>query len=258
MLAGMDDLVITTLAERPELTDRLYELADVWPEFMLHDPVGTTLFHQVAVTFPAYSIVATIGGDLVARGRAVPFAFPAEDRTELPDTGWDRVMIWGMSDHRRGIRPTAASALEIAIGAGHLGKGLSYVMLDALRDAVRRQGHDTLYAPVRPNGKTDPSQPMASYVQQYRSDGMPVDPWLRVHVRAGGAVVKVAPASMVIPGSLAEWREWTGLPFDTDGEVHVPGALAPVRVDLAQNHAVYVEPNVWVRHDLGRGTAVAG
>ncbi len=153
-------LVITTLEERPELTDRLYDLADAWPEFMLHDPVGTTLFHQVAPTVPAYSIVATLGGDLVARGRAVPFAFPTD------------------------------------------------VMLDALRDAVRRQGHDTLYAPVRPNGKTDPSQPMTSNVQQYRSDGM-----------------------------------------------HVPGALAPVRADVAQNHAVYVEPNVWVRHDLGQGTA---
>jgi GNAT superfamily N-acetyltransferase len=250
MLAGMDDLVISTLAERPELTGRLYDLADAWPPFMMNDPVANTLFHQVAVTFPAYSVVATLGGDLVARGRAVPFAFPVAERTELPATGWDRVMIWGISDHRHGIKPTAASALEIAIDAEHLGKGLSYVMLDALRDAVRAQGHDVLYAPVRPNGKTDPAEPMSRYIERFRSDGLPVDPWLRVHVRAGASVVKVAPASMVIPGSLAQWREWTGLPFDTDGDVHVPGALAPVHVDVAQDHAVYVEPNVWVRHDL--------
>lgn len=80
--------------------------------------------------------------------------------------------------------------------------------------------------------------------------GLPVDPWLRVHVRAGGTIVKVAPASMVMAGTLAQWREWTGLPFDTDGEVHVPQALVPVHASLAHNHAVYVEPNVWVRHDL--------
>jgi len=28
----------------------------------------------------------------------------------------------------------------------------------------------------------------------------------------------------------------------------VPGALVPVHVDLVQDHAVYVEPNVWMVH----------
>jgi hypothetical protein len=53
---------------------------------------------------------------------------------------------------------------------------------------------------------------------------------------------------MVIPGGLADWRRWTGMAFDTSGRVVVPGALAPVHVSLEQDHAVYVEPNVWVRH----------
>lgn len=246
----MSELVITTLAERPELLDRLYDLEDSWPEFMGHDPVANALFHQIAVLFPAYNVVATQDDQVVARGRAVPFAFPMEDRPELPDGGWDRVMIWGTADLRRGVRPTVASALEIAISQDHLGKGLSYVMLDALRDAVRRQGIATLYAPVRPNGKQDPSLPMATYIQQTREDGLPVDPWLRVHVKAGATIIKVAPASMVIPGSLAQWREWTGLPFDDPGDVHVPGALAPVHCYPDQDQAVYVEPNVWLRHDL--------
>jgi hypothetical protein len=83
-----------------------------------------------------------------------------------------------------------------------------------------------------------------------RSDGLPVDPWLRVHVRAGGKIIQVAPRSMVIAGTLAEWREWTELPFDRTGSVLVPKALAPVMCDAEHDHAVYVEPNVWVRHDL--------
>ena len=40
------------------------------------------------------------------------------------------------------------------------------------------------------------------------------------------------------------------LAFDRDGDVVVPGALVPVHCDTAHDHAVYVEPNVWVRHDL--------
>ena len=55
---------------------------------------------------------------------------------------------------------------------------------------------------------------------------------------------------MVMPGSLAQWRAWTGLPFDTDGDVIVPGALVPIKCDATHDYAVYVEPNVWVRHHL--------
>ena len=47
---------------------------------------------------------------------------------------------------------------------------------------------------------------------------------------------------MVIVGTLAEWREWTGLLFERSGIAIVPGALSPVHVSLEQDHAVYVEP----------------
>jgi hypothetical protein len=56
---------------------------------------------------------------------------------------------------------------------------------------------------------------------------------------------------LVIAGTLAEWREWTGLPFAEGGPSVVPGALSPVHVSLEQDHAVYVEPKLWVRHPLG-------
>jgi len=91
---------------------------------------------------------------------------------------------------------------------------------------------------------------MARYTELRRDDGLPDDPWLRVHVRAGGRILRVAPASMVMAGSLAEWRAWTGLPFDRTGEVTVPEALVPVHCDTGHDHAVYVEPNVWVEHRL--------
>jgi hypothetical protein len=56
---------------------------------------------------------------------------------------------------------------------------------------------------------------------------------------------------MVVPGSLEDWRLWTGLPFDESGSVEVPGALAPVHVSVEHDHAIYVEANVWVHHRLG-------
>ncbi|MEV6053168.1 hypothetical protein [Streptomyces sp. NPDC052107] len=48
--------------------------------------------------------------------------------------------------------------------------------------------------------------------------------------------------------SLGEWRRWTGLPFGTAADA--PGALVPVRCEPERGYAVYVEPDVWMRHPL--------
>ncbi|MCC3776603.1 N-acetyltransferase [Streptomyces sp. UNOB3_S3] len=248
-MGDIDSIVITTLAERPALIPRIYEFADTWPEFVHHDPVGGALLGQVAEDFPHYCVVATDGDRVVARGLSAPFNASLDGREETPDQGWDRVLVWAARDRRRGVSPTVASALEITVDRDHLGRGLSSRMLTAMREAVGRQGHDVLLAPVRPTAKHfEPRVPMADYALRRREDGLPADPWLRVHVRAGGVIEKVAPVSMTISGSLAQWRRWTGLPFDRDGDIEVPGALVPVHCDIAHDRAVYVEPNVWVRH----------
>jgi hypothetical protein len=125
------------------------------------------------------------------------------------------------------------------------------VMLAAMRDNVRRLGFRELYAPLRPTDKDkEPLTPFAEYAARRRADGLPFDSWVRTHVRAGAEIVKVAPRSVVIAGTLAEWRRWTGLPFDKSGAAIVPGALNPVHASLDQDHAVYVEPNLWVPHPL--------
>ena len=143
----------------------------------------------------------------------------------------------------------ACSALEIVIKQERLGTGISSVMVKALRDNAFRLGHEVLHAPVRPSQKSEePETPMSEYASRVRDDGLPYDPWLRVHVRAGGKILKVCPLSMTIPGTIAEWREWTGLPFDTDGPILVEGALSPVLASVTHGSAVYIEPNVWVEH----------
>ena len=126
-------------------------------------------------------------------------------------------------------------------------------MIEAMADDAAASGFDALYAPVRPSRKAEePDTPMDEYARRTRADGLPFDPWIRSHVRLGAEIVKVCPAAMTISGSLEQWRSWTDLPFDTSGAVHVPGALAPVHVSVEHDHAVYVEPNVWMRHDLSR------
>lgn len=248
----MTDISITTIAERPELAARLWDMTDSWPEFATEDALAWLLYGRIVTEFPEYVLIATDGDAVVARGFSLPFALRGPDRDgTLPARGWDQILLWAFSDHRSGVAPDTVSAIEISVATGRQGEGLSGRMLAAMRDNARSRGFSEVVAPVRPNGK--PAEPDASiheYAYRTREDGLPHDPWLRVHVRAGGVIDSVAPLSMTITGSLAEWRAWTGLPFDTPGLVHVPGALTPVRCDPDQGYAVYVEPNVWVRHAL--------
>ncbi len=91
---------------------------------------------------------------------------------------------------------------------------------------------------------------MESYVSWTTPEGLPFDPWLRVHVRLGGRIVAVCPESMRVTGSVADWEGWTGMRFPGSGQHVVPDALVPVEIDLARDEGVYIEPNVWVEHDL--------
>jgi hypothetical protein len=187
----------------------------------------------------------------VARAFSVPFAFGIEGRSELPDAGWDAVIRWAHEDHLAARKPNAVSALEISLTPQVRGAGHSRTMLEAMKDNARARGFADLYAPVRPNEKhLQPLAPMSAYAGQMRADGLPADAWLRTHVRVGGRIVKVAPCSMTIVGTVAEWSRWTGTTFERSGAIVVAGALAPITVSLEHDHAVYIEPNVWVHHPL--------
>lgn len=242
------DFEIVTLAERPDLREVFWDLETSWPEFMLHDPIGNAYYSSLELFRDHVLVCLDPSGRIVAKAHSVPFVLPDG---ELPDAGWDFAIRSGLLALLQGERPNAVSAVEIAIEPGLQGAGLSSRIVAALRDNAGRLGFPELLAPVRPNGKADVHEPMQEYAFRTRDDGLPVDPWLRVHVRAGGTIDRVAPRSMCIPGTVEEWRAWTGLPFDTTGPVVVPGALAPVMCDAEHGTATYVEPNVWVRHRTG-------
>ena len=239
-------LTISVLADRPDLAPALWGMPNSWPEFMRHDPIGGLFYSNVETRFAEFVLVAQDeSGEVVAAAYSVPFTRTGD---ELPDNGWDFVIRNGLLTSLHGETPNAISAVEIAVRPDLQGTGLSAQMLRAMSANAARHGFAELLAPVRPNGKTDPAEPMAAYAVRTRDDGLPVDPWLRVHVRAGGRNARVAARSMVIPRTREEWRAWTGLPFDTTGPVVVPKALAPVHCDIDQGVAVYIEPNVWVVH----------
>lgn len=232
-------------AERPELVQRRGELGDPWPEFMYHDPVANAHWDRQYEEFPDLQLYLMDEDDrYLAESNAVPIPFTPD---ELPDDGWDAAMAQAFA-----ARPAVAvSAIAITIGVDHRGKGLSKTMLDGMRKAVAARGLTDLVAPVRPSLKHRyPLVPTDRYVEWRREDGQLLDPWLRVHEHAGARLLRVAPQSMRISGSVAKWEEWTQMVFPDSGAYVVPGALVPVDIDRAGDEGVYVEPNVWMHHRI--------
>jgi hypothetical protein len=248
------DLLVATIADRPDLAHRLDDFPGAWPEFMYHDPVSSQLYDVVVGEYPEFSLIAVdrnAPDRLVAKTCSFPFNWPGDPDAGLPTGGYDAVILRATGDRLTHQPGNLVAAVEVVVQTALQGSGVSGVMLDALRRNTARLGYPSLVVPVRPNRKHEhPDIPMTEYVRWTRRDGLPVDPWLRVHVRAGARIVGIAPRSMTVAGTLDEWRSWTGLPFDTDGPVRVPKALVPVHCDVVNDHAVYVEPNVWVHHVL--------
>jgi hypothetical protein len=244
-------LSFATAAERPDLVDAMWAIPSTWPDFMFEDAVANVFCPQLVDVFPEHQLMAIDEtGTVIGRVNSVPFAWSGHD-DELPDRGWDAIIESAFTSQQRAEPTTAVSLLEARLSPQHQGAGLSTELLKAARHNVLRLGKRDLFGPVRPTGKTlEPFVPMAQYIERRRPDGLPEDPWLRVHVRLGARVVKVCPASMTVSASLQRWREWTGMPLDSSGPIGVEGALTPLHVSVEHDHAVYVESNVWVHHDV--------
>ena len=106
-----------------------------------------------------------------------------------------------------------------------------------------------MIAPVRPTLKQRyPVTPIETFAAWTRADGLPLDPWVRTHVRLGASVLGCAPRSQTITGSVAEWESWTGLDLPSSGEYVIPDGLALLSVDRDADTGVYHEPNIWMRH----------
>ncbi|QKW11117.1 GNAT family N-acetyltransferase [Streptomyces sp. NA04227] len=232
---------------------KVLALKNSWPEFMRHEPIGERFHIDAHADYPEYVLVAVSAedsGEVLARAYCVPVGLDDVPPKGLPDSGWDGAVRQAHLARLAGYKGDAVCGLEVVVRQGLRGTGIGTRMLRAMHDLAEARGFRHFVAPVRPPGKAEvPELPMSEYIQRTRN-GLPEDPLLRAHVRLGADIVGVAPASMVVVGSLDNWREWTGLPFDTHGPTVVPEALTPVHCDLRHDSAAYIEPNVWVHRRL--------
>ena len=181
-----DWLEAFTAAERPDLwaqarDDGLFN--GLWPVYNEH---GNHTGRYFGALFPQHADLQVLltdrrSGRLVARGRTIPFHWDGAPET-LP-AGIDAV---GLAAVDAPDRPTALSALAAEVVADYQGLGLSGLVLAGMAAVARRHRLAPLVAPVRPSWKDRyPLIPIERYASWRREDGLPFDPWLRVHARLG-------------------------------------------------------------------------
>lgn len=235
-------LALVTHLERPRLRGTM---PDQFPAFMGHDNIVQAFWPKLYDVYPDFQLWAVDREAETRRAIGYACSVPVAWDDEAPSA---RGLDWALSD---GVEepPTALCAVVAGVAPEYRGRGIAEAMLRRLGSVAVAHGFDAVVAPVRPTWKERyPLAPIQRYAAWRRPDGLPFDPWLRVHERIGGEMLASASRSMTIVGTRAEWEEWTGMHFPDDGDYVVPGALVPVH--FKNGRGLYVEPNVWVRHAL--------
>ncbi|MEM7051543.1 MAG: GNAT family N-acetyltransferase [Acidobacteriota bacterium] len=244
------DLTVCSLAERPDLRRKVEALQRrAWPLFMWlgHDEAAERYWSAIFETFAAYQICFLVGGKVIAASHSLPYGW--DGSIEGLPAGWDDSLVRGFDHHRAGRAPNTLGVLSMVLSSKHQGQGLSGRMVQEFVHLARRQALDTCIVPVRPTLKHQHLEmAIEDYVAWRRDDGLPWDPWLRVHARLGAETLAIAHASMTYTGTLREWESWTRLKFPESGSYPITGGLVPLEVDRDHDRGTYVEPNVWVRH----------
>jgi GNAT superfamily N-acetyltransferase len=242
-----------TLRERPDREDEFERLHEAsWPRFLRQkDALGYGQYWPLLFTTWAEWQLLIIDelGPVIAAMQAVPLHWDGT-AADLPSSIAD-ILRRAKADHHGGRAPNALCALAAMIDARYRGKGMSPVAVRAMADLARAHGLRALIAPVRPANKAAyPLAPIERYARWLNEDGLPLDPWIRVHARLGADILGVLPRSMIIVGTVVDWERWTDMRFPDSGDYVVPGALQPVTIDRQTDEGRYEDPNVWMHHPI--------
>jgi len=240
------DAEVTTIERSPCLENDLNALRlHAWPAFLNH--ASDCHWKLLAEHFPEYQILLVGDNHPVAVGHTVPLVW--NQLTDgLPDA-IEGTLLSATGCHEAGSPANTLAVLGVFVSADCQGNGLPALMLKAVKELANEQGISSMIVPVRPALKTRyPLVSMNEYIDWKRADGSPFDPTIRLHWKAGGAVMNAVAKAMTVIGTVADWENWTEMRFAESGEYIVDGALKPVLIDLASDHGWYEDPFLWMHH----------
>jgi GNAT superfamily N-acetyltransferase len=221
--------------------------AEDWPEFIFHDE-GVTPYRERRVEyFPDWEFYLVAEDRLIAGCWGVPIAWDGTV-ADLPG-GFTDSLGRSVTSYEENVVPNTFVLMAAAVRSDEQGRGHAGRVITAVRDRAVANGLGQVIAPVRPTLKSRyPLTPIETFMTWTRPDGLPLDPWLRTHVRLGATLLAPAPASQTMTGTVEDWEKWTKMSFPSTGTYTIPDGLTTLAIDREADTGIYVEPNIWLRH----------
>jgi hypothetical protein len=240
---------VVNFKERPDLYDLQNAICGrAFPEFLYYSQIADKYWERMIAYYKEYQLLILKDHEIVSVINCMPMNLDIPDEA-LPQEAFNWGIEKGIKDFEAGKKINAVMGVQIIIPKEYQGKGLSSTAVEALKNMCVNRGIKRLVIPIRPSLKSKyPINSMDNYIQWKNSDGLPFDPWLRVHVKNNAQIISVCKNAVEVAGTVNEWETWTKMKFPESGEYVVPGALCPVKIDLENNLGTYIEPNVWVSY----------
>jgi GNAT superfamily N-acetyltransferase len=222
--------------------------ADAFPAFISADHDVKKYIGRVREWFANLDIILVDErGEPRATGWGVPLRWSGHV-DDLP-SGFTDSLRRSVTEHEAAVAPNT-----FVIGGGIVhpedrGGSTAKQLIEALKAVAKRHNLGNVIAPVRPTLKhAYPLISIDDYVLWTRDDGLPFDPWVRLHCRLGARIIATAPHSQTMTGLVGEWEQWTSMSFPQSGDYVSPECLSVVSINVENDVGTYVEPNIWVQH----------
>jgi len=179
---------MTLLVERSDARAWTEEQMEVlfaggFPTFITADLAVKEYIGRVREYFPHLDVMLVDVGDTpVATGWGVPTSWWG-DVADLPCSFAD-VLRRALEVHDAGVEANTFVICGAVVDPGRKGTGTATELIRALSSLGEAQGMTRVLAPLRPTRKhLYPLFSIEDYIPWVRDDGLPFDPWLRLHVR---------------------------------------------------------------------------
>jgi len=237
-------MIVEKLSDNKKLVDVINKLhSEPWPVFLSENSSVKKYWQRLYQVYPEYQLLFGINSEYIGVANSAPIYWNG-NIDDLP-AGFDEAIETIIEENRK---PNTLCGLAVVISKNYLGKGISSKIINNLKKLAKSYGYSNLIFPVRPTLKSQyPTISMDNYIN-WKKNNLPFDPWLRVHIKIGGEILKVANPSMIVRGTVSDWQRWTGMYFGESNKYIIQGALDTVNIDLENNLGEYIEPNVWVLH----------
>lgn len=240
---------VVKFKERPDLYDLQDAICDnAFPEFMYYSEIADNYWKKMIAYYKEYQLLVVEEDQIITVINCMPMNLDIPDE-ELPEEAFNWALEKGIKDFEAGKEINAVMGVQIIVPEAHQGKGISSIVAEELKNMCVKRGMKRLIIPIRPTLKSKyPITNVDNYITWKNKDGLPFDPWLRVHVRKNAKIINACKKAFEVKGTVKEWEAWTNMKFPESGEYVIEGALCPIVIDRENNLGTYIEPNVWISY----------